>query len=222
MLMSQESQPSQTVMRARPKPWEQPSPLDSPNHSIFNSAPVFQPHPQTQPQTQGLAQGQISPTILQYQQRSSYSSSTNSPTLYNQGGSSRNSHDAVYNSTTTSNWSASGPTISPDLSFEAFNLDPDFASLQSGPSSGLTTNTGSVGTPFDDASFSNYLNVDYSPLPSDPNSNPTVNTYTNQNPINLAPPIPSPGVSQQPNPAPAPENVLQQGWTTGDTSGHGF
>jgi len=184
-------------MRARPKPWETTSPLDE---SI--NQPQYQlRHPQ-QPQ----APGRISPTLLQYQQRS-YSSSTNSPSFLNHGGSSRNSHDAIYNPSTI--WSSTGPTISPDLTFESFSLDPDFASLRSGPSSGLTTNTGSVGTPFDESTFSNYLNVDY-----DPNSAINHEEYTNANPINLAPPI----ASSSSTPAPvSAQHPAKQGFSTSDT-----
>lgn len=98
--------------------------------------------------------------------------------------------------------------ISPDLSSESFSLDPDFASLRSGPSSGLTTNTGSVGTPFDESTFSNYLNVDYDP------TNTNLEAYSNTNPINLAPPI----VSSSSTPAQALAHPpAEQGWTTDNT-----
>jgi hypothetical protein len=112
----------------------------------------------------------------------------------------------MYNPST--NWSSTGPTISPDLSFDSFSLDPDFASLRSGPSSGLTTNTASVGTPFDESTFSNYLNVDYDP------TNPNPGAYSNTNPINLAPPI----VSSSSTPAQALAHPpAEQGWTTDNT-----
>jgi len=189
LLIIQEAQPSQATMRARPKPWETASPLEPPHH------PQYQLHHSQQ------MPGQISPTLLQYPQRSSYSSSANSPSIYNQGGSSRNSHDAIYNPT---NWSSAGPTISPDLSLETFSLDPDFASLRSGPSSGLTTTTGSVGTPFDESTFSNYLNVDYDP------TNTNSGAYSNMNPINLAPPIVSSSSTPAPAQAPPP---AEQGFT---------
>jgi len=183
-------------MRARPKPWETTGPLESPNHHQYQLH-----HSQTQPQMPG----QISPTLLQYQQLSSYISSTNSPSIYNHGGSSRDSHDAIYNP--SANWSSTGPTISPDLAFESFSLDPDFASLRSGPSSGLTTNTGSVGTPFDESTFSNYLNVDYDP------TNTNSGAYSSSNPITLAQPI----ASSSSTPAPAQAPPAEQGWTKDDT-----
>jgi len=192
-----ESLPSQATMSARPKPWEIATP-----HEPYNPSQ----YPNYQPQAQTYAPGQISPTLLQFQQRSSYSSSTNSPSIFtNQASSSRDSYDAAYTGS-VSNWTTSGPTISPDLSFETFSLDPDLSTgLHSGSSSGLTTNTGSVGTPFDDSTYNNYLNVDYDPL-----VNP------NQNPVQLAPPIASPAF-QSSGSTPAPGASIAAQAPTEDT-----
>jgi hypothetical protein len=213
-------------MRARPKPWEQASPLQSSSSSYF----------QLPAQVQG--QGQISPTLLQYQhQHQSYgSSSTNSPIMHNHNPnrSARSSYDGLFTQAGSSsnsynpspNYATSGPTISPGLSFDAFNLDPDYSCFAPGATnvnvqmdpisstSGTRTTSSSSfpyntrQTSFDDASYGNYLNVD---------DDPTTNPNPNQELINLAPPG-SPRNRQTSNSTPAAGHINEQGeWTTNDT-----
>lgn len=213
-------------MRQRPKPWERPSPPQTSSSSYF--------HPNAQEQ----GPGQISPTLLQYQyqhQHRSYgSSSTDSPTMLSQSG--RNSYDVAFtqtgslsNSNPSPNYATSGPTISPDLAFDAFNLDscvaqagaststnpylnfqPDSTSSGSASASGRGTSSSSSfpydtrQASFDDSSLGNFLNVDYDP---NPNSDSM---------LNLAPPI-SPHVHETSNSTPAVQFNTQREWTTDDT-----
>ena len=149
----------------------------------------------------------------------------------------RNSYDVAFTQTgslsnpnPSPNYATSGPTISPDLAFDAFNLDPcvaqpgvststnpylnfqpDSTSSGSASASGRGTSSSSSfpydtrQTSFVDSSLGNFLNVDYDP-----------NSSLNHDLLNFATPI-SPHVHETSNSTPAVQFNTQREWTTDDT-----
>jgi hypothetical protein len=238
--MDQDALPSQPQMMARPKPWEManPQPLPPPITQTQSFPPMLHQYQQNYASSSnGSPHAHLFENINP--RRSSASAAVPANTYFDTPSFSGTYLPAYasYHPSPTHNglpWASAGPTISPDLSMDTINLDPDLVPNMSGytfnthsssnshSQSGTTSMSNSSfmqqsQSQFDmsaftstsslglDESFNDFLNTDFDPEKQNA-------TGAGVAPINLGPPV---GQSSSSTPASTSSANV---WTGGQTS----